>query len=128
VEGAEKLNSDIKSWAGETQKELKQQFDSLNIQHVDRSPSPRPSREVLENILRSRGGLVSKVSFKFPRHMVFVHKGVGKGVPISLAGSNATNRKPKPWFNPVMDKKVEDLADRVADHSADIVVNNLMIK
>ena len=58
--------------------------------------------------------------------MVFVHKGVGKGTPIGMVGS--TNRKPKEWFNPVIDKRVELLADKVAEHSADIVVNNITIR
>jgi len=128
MEGAGKLNTEVKTWADSTNKKLQQEFDVLNIQHVTRSPSPHPSRDVLKAFLRKRQSLVDRVSFKFPRHMVFVHKGVGKGVPIALAGSNATTRKPKPWFDNVMDKQVDDLADRVAEHSADIVVDNFKIK
>ena len=58
--------------------------------------------------------------------MVFVHKGVGKGTPISRQGQ--TSRVAKEWFNPVMDKNIEDLADTLAEKQADLIVNNLEIR
>jgi len=125
---AEKMNQDVKAWFALTEKVLKRQFDLLDIKHVPRSPSPVASREVLEHILRKRLGLVSKGSFKFPRHMVFVAKGVGRGVPAAVAGTNQTTRKPKDWFNGVIDARIDELANTVAENSGNLIVNNLKIK
>lgn len=127
IEGADKMNQDIQSWAQQTTEELKRQFAVLDIKHVKGSPSKQSSREAIINRYRRMQGVISRVSFAFPRHMVFVHKGVGKGVTISLAGSSATTRKPKPWFDPVIEQRVEQLADAVAENGADMVVNNLKI-
>jgi len=126
MQGGDKLNKDIKSWSMTTRADLVTQFSKLNIQHVERSPSLRPSRDVLASRTSMRQGMINRVSFSFPRHMVFVHKGVGKGVPISKVGTS--NRKAKEWFNPVVDRDIEKLADIVADGQGDLIVNNLSIK
>lgn len=126
MEGASKMNADIKAWGKGTIGDLKQEFSRLQIVHAERSPSPSPSVEALINRFGQRQGLINKVSFKFPRHMVFVHKGVGKGVPSGFTGS--TTRRPKEWFNPIMEKDIEKLADTVANNQADIIVSNLLIK
>src|SRR5690606_25628217 len=102
--------------------------DKLNIKHETRSPSPRSSRDVLTGRVGTRQGMASRVGFRFPRHMVFVHKGVGKGVPASLAGSSVTTRKAKEWFNPVIDQNIDRLADIAADGLADITVGNIHIQ
>jgi len=39
----------------------------------------------------------------------------------------AKTRKPKPWFNPVIDRAVPLLANTVAKHNADILENNIYI-
>ena len=122
------MNRDIKSWFILTQKVLKQQFDLLEIKHVKRSPSPVSSKETLMQQTRMRSGLISRGSFKFNRSMVFVSKGVGKGVPAALAGTSATTRKPKDWFNSVIDNRINNLADTVAGHCGDIVCSNIRIK
>lgn len=121
------MNQDIAQWAVGTVNELKNQFTILDIKHVKRSPSTTPSKDAIQNKFGRRQGQISKISFKFPRHMVFVHKGVGRGVPISLAGSSGTTRKPKEWFDPVIDKNVDVLADKVAEHAADIAIADLRI-
>lgn len=123
----QKMNQDIKDWFADTEKGLKQKFDELDIQHVKRSPSPSASRDALENITRKRLGLIYKGSFKFPRHMVFVAKGVGKGVPAGIAGTSATQRRPKDWFNSVIDAKIDSLADTVAEHNANLSADRIKI-
>jgi hypothetical protein len=126
-DNADKFNSEVRTWKDETLEDLDKQFDVLNIKHVKRSPSTVPSREVLKAFLAYRQGLINRIGIKFPRHMVFVHKGVGKGVPAILAGTAATNRQPKEWFNPVVETKVDELADIVAENIGDLVVKNLRI-
>jgi hypothetical protein len=126
IEGARKMNAEVSQWGGSTTKDLKSEFSRLKILHVKRSPSLRPAVEILNERFSKQQGLINKIAFRFPRHMVFVHNGVGKGVPADFSG--ITSRKPKEWFNPIMDKNVEDLADIVASNQADIIADNLLIR
>jgi hypothetical protein len=68
-------------------------------------------------------GIPTKVSFKFPQHMVFVHKGVGKGTPIAKAGTGT--RKAKEWFEPPIERNIDKLGDIVAEELGESIVNNL---
>lgn len=98
--------------------------------------------------------------FGMPRHAIYVHKGVGRGYPIevaggqsitrtkaaqkltdrgynktaiantlavSMAGKKNKKRKPKGWFNPIIDRNLPVLANVVASHDADIIATNIFI-
>jgi hypothetical protein len=100
------------------------------------------------------------IGYRMPRHAIFVHKGVGRGWPIDVAGSSVTRskaaaslrnrgynktaiistlaktlsgkqggkkRRPKPFFNPIIDRALPELADTVAKHDADLVAKNIFI-
>jgi hypothetical protein len=77
---------------------------------------------------RKEAGRINRISFKFPRHLVFVHKGVSRGYTISPKGSGTvvrTARGPmkkqrvaKPFLNQVLEAKVPDLSQTVADMHA----------
>jgi hypothetical protein len=58
--------------------------------------------------------------------MVYVHKGVGRGTPIEKVGQ--TKRKAKEWYNPVIDRRIDELGDIVAEELGAAIVNNLFIK
>lgn len=118
----QEVNKEAREWTKETHDKLVQQFTRLDIQHRPNSPSTRPAVEQLKEYFRHRQGTISRITFKFPRHMVFVHKGVGRGRPASNPG------KGKEWFNPVIEEKIDDLATRVANALGDVVVNNLKIR
>lgn len=118
-------NSDIDSWTDGTKKEAKGKFDELDIQHVARSPSPSPSKNNITHRNVMRQGEISKIALRFPRHMIFVHQGLGGDTPKGKAGS--TNRKAKEWLTPVLDSRIELLADIVANNAADVAINGLGI-
>lgn len=118
----------VNKFKDDSLEKIDQAFVTLKIEHATRSRSPQPSREALKAFLRWRQGAINKVSFKFPRHMVFVHKGVGRGVPASEAGSSRTTRVPKPWFNDPLTETTEELADGLAAHFADASVDRIFIK
>lgn len=110
-----KYNADIQSWGKATGTDLKAEEQRLNIKHSKGSNWHRAS-------FGRRGGMIYRVSFNMPRHAIYVHKGVGKGTPIGKVGQ--TNRKAKPWFNPVIEKRMDRLADAVAENQADLVVKS----
>ncbi len=72
-------------------------------------------------------GAIDGVGFLFERHGVFVHKGVGWGYradgTVSVKHPSGKPREPREWFNPVVNKYIRDLADRLAQISADAVLN-----
>ena len=123
-----KMNADIRGWTSKTTGDLKGKFNKLKIEHRANSPSPQASVGVLANQFGSTQGAISRVGFKFPKHMVFVAKGVGKGVPMAIAGTSATTRQQKDWFNSTIDDNIDELATKVADAQGDLVVNNLHIR
>jgi len=105
---------------------------------VQRSPRQEPSITNIRAKVLKTAGEVSGVSFGFPRHGVFVQKGVGRGyqmqagkvVRVAKSAPTGNTRQPVDWFNSVIDSQVPALADKIADIHADLAVNatNFKIK
>jgi hypothetical protein len=125
-EDMDSFNADAARWAKGTKDAIVDQMNSLGIVHRDNSQSTVPAQQALKQSQRKNAGVVNKISFKFPRHMVFVAKGVGRGVPVSKAGQS--NRKAKDWFNDPVEKRMDELTDIVADHHGAMVLNAILIK
>jgi hypothetical protein len=121
----QKMDEAVKAWMNKTNTALKQKAKSLGIEHRSGSPSGSSSVEGIKATSTKNFGIVSKISFKFARHMIFVHKGVGKGTPISSAGQTA--RKAKEWFEPVLEDNIEELADIAADELGESITNNFKL-
>lgn len=113
------LNQDVKSWAQETSGDLLDKISELNI--VDTGNLFRRLRHRLGHSF----GEVEKISYGFPRYGVFVEKGVGRGRPV---GSPKAKQYARPWFNPTLDNRLPDLANRVARHSANLAVKSIKIQ
>lgn len=116
----EELNDKIKDWRKRTRQELIAETNKLNIKHRSNSPSKIPFQKALKATYSKELGVINKIRFKFPRHGVFVHKGVGRG--------DDSNRTPKEWFNPVIEPNTEELGDIVADMYGDMAVNSINIR
>jgi hypothetical protein len=120
------FNSDVNKWTKDAKADIISEMDVQGIVHRENSKSPVPAKQALKTSQRKKAGVVNRISFRMPRHMVFVHKGVGRGTTITQAGT--TNRKAKPWFNPVIEKNLNELVDIVADHQGTMVLNAIMIR
>jgi hypothetical protein len=122
-------NRDVKDWGKKIRTQVQTKAKSLGVKHRANSPSEDDSiHEIKDRYLTNeKGGNIKRIRFVIRRHLVFVHKGVGKGVPIGLAGSKGT-RKAKPFFNEVLDKGMEELADIAASHTGDEIVGRILIK
>jgi hypothetical protein len=125
-EDVDAYNKDVSGWTKDTKAAVVSEMNALGIVHSENSKSPVSAQKALRTAIRKDAGVTNRVSFKIPRHMVFVHKGVGRGTRISQVGS--TKRKPKPFLNPVIEKNIGKLGDIVADHQGTMIVNALMIK
>lgn len=142
-------NKAIISWATQTTPELKAQLTRFNIKSYTGA-----MRRQLKHGFSNRDGNITAVGFKMPRHAIYVHKGVGRGWPAGTQSRSTgkvmqglldrgynpktaatyaqrlkgKQRKPKPWFNPVIDKRLKNLADAMAKHDADIVAKSILIQ
>jgi hypothetical protein len=116
------LNEDISNWNDKNKNDILNEMDVLGIKHSSFSPNKTPLRKALKSKLRKRFDLINKISYSMPRSAVFLHKGVSRG------HGKDNPRQAKEWFNPVVDKNIDDLAERVADGQGNLVVNALKIK
>jgi hypothetical protein len=145
----DKQNDRVSSWAARSEGDLKGKSNALGISHRSNSPSPGPSVQKIKHRLKQQSGVISTVSFRFPRSLVWPHKGAGKGMggsqgsvwydklgikhttdPDSLGKMGSGSRVAKEWFNNVMEAPtgVDELATIVAEESANSIVNNILIK
>ena len=118
----DQLNDDIAGWDKKNTRDLKSKLDQLGVKHYKRSPSRVALQKVLKSKLRKRSGLTDRISYKMPRHAIFLAKGVSKGHPIT------NPREVKDWYDPVVDDNLPELADIVANGSGNIIINNLNIR
>ena len=119
-------NQRIVGWSKDTLVELRSEINNLGIRHMANSRSPQAAEKSLVARTPKKAGLVERVSYIMPRHMIYVHKGVGRGTKISQVGN--TNRKAKPWFNPIIEKNIDALADIVAEELGSGILNNILIR
>lgn len=120
------VNKPIDQWGRRTFAQLRQEIVSLGIRHNAKSPSPKAAINSLQYRTRKSNGIINRLGYVIPRHMIYVHKGVGQGTGIAQVGT--TKRRAKAWFNPVVDRHIEELADIVANGIGDGIINNLLIK
>jgi hypothetical protein len=118
----EQINEDIAGWDSGNKKDLISELNTLNVKHVKRSPNKIALQKALKSSIRKRNGLADKISYKMPRSAVFLHKGVGKGRPITNPG------QAKEWYSPVVDRNLDNLADIVAEGGGNLIINNLNIR
>jgi len=130
------LNMAVLNWVPKVRSQLK--TSALKFQDgktksfiIRKRPSGNQKESKLYLSVNSRThkdyGAIDGVGFLFERHGVFVHKGVGRGYhadgSVSVKHPSGNPRHPVEWFNPVVNKHIPELADRLAQISADAVLN-----
>jgi hypothetical protein len=145
----DKYNDRVKEWGRDTINRMAAQASAMAVVHRSDSPSKGSSIRKLKDKYRMKDGGVDQVSIKFPRSLIWTHKGAGKG-RAGATGSKWTDkygqtkttkeaskgkmatlgRKAKPFFDRTLDgpNGVEQLADIVAEETGDVLINNMFIK
>lgn len=134
-------NSQIRQWGATVKSDLLSEIDRQNIRGAALKAS-------LKNRYYSDGKFASgstdteidRIGFGFRYSGVYVHLGVGRGyfrkngvthrdVSSEHLRYNSVDkqRRPKPWFNPVIEKHIDDLILIVRNYSEDIVINSMRI-
>jgi hypothetical protein len=140
-------NSQVKDWAQTVKRSMQSTGAGMGIQHVSRSPSTGASLQKIRPGFKYGAGAIEIVSFKFPRSLVWTHKGAGKGMGgpsgstwvDKLGNTKRTNtnskgkmgtgnRHAKQWFTQPLDAPdgINNLADLVAIHLGATISENIL--
>lgn len=133
-----KFNKDVENWAEDSKQALRTSIKSMVKRDIYLSDSLRANLYYDTKYAKE----ASRVGFSFVREGVFIHKGAGRGQgghigsrwidrhgtmkqrALESAGLQGTgNRKPIRWFDPVIEKRLPQLRDIVADYSATMQIN-----
>lgn len=114
-----KINQIAREWAKKRPPELRQSLASNNI------GVSGELRKSLRQRVYYYYGVADRIGFKLKRYGIFRAKGVGRGRPI---GSAAANQFAKPWFNPVIDEHLPELADELSQAAADLTLKTINLK
>ena len=138
-EALAKFNKDVQQWTSEAQMALKASVRSL----VKRSVSLADSISGRVFYDNKYGKEANRIGFSFERQGVYIHRGAGKGqggtsttsswitkygerkrrAPESTGKQGTGNRQPILWFNPIIEKRIDELRDMVSDYSATMQLN-----
>jgi len=116
------MNNGIAGWAKGTKSEVINELNALGVKHYKNSPNKVPLRKAIKDSVRKRFDSIDRISYKIPRSAIFLHKGVSRG------HGKSNPRKAKEFYNPIVDKRMDELADIVAEGQGNIIVNSLNIK
>lgn len=137
-----KQNPIVKDWGRKTNKQLKDSASQFKkgkdgaVTRVNKFGVAREEKKLKDSLTVRTGqtdGIADRVSFRFERHGVFVHKGVGRdhymsGGMVVRKGGKPITRKPVDWFNSVIGISVPDLANRLAKVNTDAAVNAVRLR
>lgn len=139
-----KFNQDVEEWSEKSKQELRRSIKSLVKRDVSLSDSLKANIYYDNKYAKE----ANRVGFSFVREGVYIHRGAGRGQggviggrwidhhgtmksrAADSAGLQGTgNRQPILWFDPVIEGRLPQLADIVADYSATMQINvtNLFI-
>lgn len=138
-EALSQFNDDVKAWAMHATSRLKMNARMTVMRNLLLSDSIQPNL-YYDN---KYGKEVNRVGFSFAREGIYIEKGAGRGYGGYKGGSSWYNRKgekqstalsslmkmgtgnrySKPWFNPIIARELESLADIVVEYSATLQIN-----
>jgi hypothetical protein len=118
----DELNNNIAGWNNDTTSDVRNEIDSLGIKHYPYSRNTKSLKQAFRSSLRKRFDLTDRINYSIPQSGIFVHKGVSRG------HGKDNPRKAKEFFNPVIDRNLDKLANIVADGQGTLVINALNIK
>jgi len=124
AERREALEEEVRKWGRLTRQKLVERILSLNMHERAAVTMDKPLAKSVRSIFRKQSGDIEGVSFRFPRHGIFLERGVGKHRPVNSA---AANKAAKPWISTTLPSATEQLADILAKEYADLVAEDVQI-
>ncbi len=146
TEAVLKFNEDVKNWAEQTTSKLRISIRAKVVKDLVLSGSIRPKVYYDKKYAKE----ANRIGFSFNREGIYIEKGASRGHGGYMGGSKWYNRKGElkntlssslmkmgtgnrpvmPWFNPVIEQRLPQLADLIAEYSATLELNatNIYIK
>ncbi|HNW73971.1 MAG TPA: hypothetical protein PKN44_10125 [Bacteroidales bacterium] len=118
----DEFNSKLQQWGTRVNADL---GVSIGTHGIGGKKLPRS----LRNTYYYNYGMIDRLGFTFRREGVYIHKGVGRGynmrggVVVKTAKTLGFNRKPKPWFNPVIASHIPALREIVREYFDNAIIN-----
>lgn len=145
----DRYNERVRDWGHNMISQISARAAAHSISHRSNSPSSGSSISKIKDRYRTRAGAIDQVGIKFPRTLIYTHKGAGKGRggptgsrwvdkygvskstnPSSRGKMGSRGRSEKPFFNEALEggAGVEELATIVASETGDAIMNKMFIK
>lgn len=147
----DKYNDAVKAWGATAIKQLKATGTALGISHRASSPSNGDSlKKMKDRYGQDNTGFINKVVFSnINRSLIYTQAGAGNGRagikgsrwidkygtrkktnPASLGKAGTAGRTAKPFIDRTLDgvDGIEALADIVAIHQGDAIIDNIYVK
>lgn len=118
----DEFNSKLQQWGTTVNADL---GVSIGTHGIGGKKLPRS----LRNTYYYNYGMIDRLGFTFRREGVYIHKGVGRGynmrggVVVKTSKTLGFNRKPKPWFNPVVESHIPALQEIVKGYFDSAIIN-----
>jgi hypothetical protein len=123
------FNSKIRAWGDSVRGDLKISISSL-IEKDQKLSDSLKNRYYSDKKPATDSSEIDRIGFSFRPEGVYVHLGVGRGynrnggTTIRSAKNRSNNiRRPKQWFNPVIQNHIADLSKIVSEYSSDMIIN-----
>ena len=115
----QKFNVMANRWATITRGEMVQNVRTMTKKEKAEFFKYLRLRNNIQVSTRKNGymGQIDRISYKFPLHGIWIHHGVSRGHPASLP------RKKVDWFNSVIERRIDELANNAAEFFANAVIN-----
>ncbi|MCX6267671.1 MAG: hypothetical protein NTW16_09985 [Bacteroidetes bacterium] len=126
TEEMETFNERLKSWGNKVRSALPVSISSHGI-------GGKQLKRSIRNTYYYEFGEIFRLGFSFAREGIFVHKGVGRGynmvngMVVKTSKTSGFNRKPKPWFNPVVESFIPELEQIIKEYTETAIVNSSRI-
>lgn len=120
------LTKEVRAWGMVTEINLQRRLAGLGLKERARlltDDSPRLRDSVVVG-LKKHQGEIDYAWISFARHGIYLEQGTGKGRPVRSAAAAEAAKK---WLSIELPAAVEDLANRLANGFADVIVAELKL-
>lgn len=134
----QEFNRNVEEWTDKSKQALRVSIQSMVKRNVYLSDSLKGNVYYDSKYAKE----ANRVGFSFAREGIYIHKGAGRGQGGAIGGrwidrfgrmktradssaglQGTGSRKPIPWFDPVIDRRLPQLADIVSEYSLTMQIN-----
>lgn len=115
------MNDGIVKWSDDRLRDFGNELDSLGVKHYKYSPNRIALKKALKRSIGKKYDAINKISYSMPKSAIMLHKGVGRGHPIT------NPRTAKEWYAPIVEKNMDALGDIVMEGQGNMIINSLNI-